>query len=317
MTSEAQISANRANARKSTGPRTPEGKAVVSRNAVTHGFLAQETVIQGEDPGEFACYREGRLADLAPVGGAELDMAERIVGLAWRLRRAERLQTDAFDTLYEKMATGSPGGDTLAERVPEPGPGMAGGTDRTLGRMLVEDFSHARVLDRLLLYERRIENSLYRTMRELREQKRLRLTGAPVDAVGGLMTGAFRGTGLPSASLSGQALPVSWDHGRDAHATETPDGVTTDLLPAQKSLCETNPISVGAGAGRVPGGMGTTEDWTRNKTCKTNPISAGTGETGVFGAEKGRRDSVQDDSEETKPISRGDSSSLPAVRRVA
>jgi len=81
-------------------------------------------------------------------------MAQRAVGLAWRLRRAERLQTEALDTLYEKMAMGSPGGDTPSQGVPAPD--AAGGADRLLGRMLVEDFANARVLDRLLLYERRI-----------------------------------------------------------------------------------------------------------------------------------------------------------------
>ena len=42
MASVAQTIANRLNARKSTGPRTPEGKAVVSQNAVKHGLLARE-----------------------------------------------------------------------------------------------------------------------------------------------------------------------------------------------------------------------------------------------------------------------------------
>ena len=42
------------------------------------------------------------------------------------------------------------------------------------GRVVVEDFAGARVLDRLLLYERRIESSLYRTMAELRGRKRAR-----------------------------------------------------------------------------------------------------------------------------------------------
>ncbi len=299
MASEAQMSANRANAQKSTGPRTSEGKAVVSQNAVTHGFLAHETVIQGEDPGEFAFYRDGLLGELGPVGEGELEMAERIVGLSWRLRRAERLQTEAFDALYERMATGSSAAGTPAECVSEAAPGAAGGAengdDRLLGLMLVEDFSNARVLERLLLYERRIENSLYRTRRELREQKRMRLAGAPAEAVGGLSARASRGTGIPSASLSGQAVPVSWDHGRDAHATHgqdahataTPDGVGMNLLAGQQSL------------------------------RKTKPICAGIAETVVSEAEKGRRDSAQEDSEETKPISWGDPSSLPAVRRVA
>jgi hypothetical protein len=299
MASEAQILANRANAQKSTGPRTPEGKAVVAQNAVTHGFLAQETVIRGEDAGEFAVHRDRMLRDLAPVGDGELDMAERIAGLSWRLRRAERLQTEAFEELYERMAAGTPGGGTPVEGVTESTAEAAGGagsgTDRLLGRMLVEDFSNARVLDKLLLYERRIENSLFRTTRELREQKRMRLAGGPAEAIGGLAAGATRGTGLLSASLSepalslpkGQGLPVVQMHGRDAHATRPPDGVTANLLSAQGTL------------------------------FKTNPICAGAHESAVFEAEKGGSASGPGGLEETKPIPRGDSSASPAVRRVA
>ncbi len=82
MATAAQIAANRRNAQKSTGPRTPEGNAVVAQNAIKHGLLAQEVVIKGEDPGEFALYRDGMLVELAPAGQMELMLAERIVGLS-------------------------------------------------------------------------------------------------------------------------------------------------------------------------------------------------------------------------------------------
>jgi hypothetical protein len=118
MTSAAPVEANRANAQKSTvrlspsfdrealdgpksGPRTAEGKAVAAQNAVRHGLLAQEVVIKGEDPGEFELHRRQMLAELAPVGRMEETLAQRIVGLSWRLRRAERLQTAAFDKIAD------------------------------------------------------------------------------------------------------------------------------------------------------------------------------------------------------------------------
>jgi hypothetical protein len=46
MTSELQLAANRGNARKSTGPRTPLGKAVVARNGIKHGLLSRECLVK-------------------------------------------------------------------------------------------------------------------------------------------------------------------------------------------------------------------------------------------------------------------------------
>ena len=104
MATQAQIQANRMNAQKSTGPRTAEGKAIASQNALKHGLLAQQTVIAGEDVGEFEFYRDELLGELAPAGATESVLAERVVSLSWRLRRAERAQNEAFDALLAKDA---------------------------------------------------------------------------------------------------------------------------------------------------------------------------------------------------------------------
>jgi hypothetical protein len=45
MSSEAQVNANRRKARKSTGPKTEEGRAVVSQNVVKHGSLGRHGVV--------------------------------------------------------------------------------------------------------------------------------------------------------------------------------------------------------------------------------------------------------------------------------
>jgi len=56
MTSEKQVAANRENAKKSTGPRTAEGKARASGNAIKHGLTAKERVVlKDESSNQFSC----------------------------------------------------------------------------------------------------------------------------------------------------------------------------------------------------------------------------------------------------------------------
>jgi len=60
MTTEARIHANRLNAQKSTGPTTPQGKAVVSQNALKHGLSARHDVITTESQADFHPHRGAR-----------------------------------------------------------------------------------------------------------------------------------------------------------------------------------------------------------------------------------------------------------------
>ena len=164
MTSEAQIIANRRNAQKSTGPRTSEGKAAVSQNSVKHGLTAGQDVISSESQADFDQYRDQLLAELDPASPMESMLAERIVGLSWRLKRICSIQNQAIDALNADN-TPSPlakltkslffkGQNLPHENTSESATALA------LGRLAIKDFSNARVLDRLLMYERRIEHSL-------------------------------------------------------------------------------------------------------------------------------------------------------------
>ena len=99
MATKSQILANKLNAQKSTGPRTPEGKAAVSQNALKHGLTAQQTVISSESHSDFELHREQILSELAPVTAMESILAQRIVSLSWRLKRAELIQNQSINAL--------------------------------------------------------------------------------------------------------------------------------------------------------------------------------------------------------------------------
>jgi hypothetical protein len=171
MATTAQILANRNNSRKSTGPKTEEGKAAVSQNAVKHGLFA-ESVIQGENEADYEAFHDKMLAELAPVGTVESMLAERVVSLWWRLRRAERMQNEAIEDMIGRKVT-----NLLSRHDREyyyynqgirPGDPRFALDDLPLGRIAISDWANSRVLDRMLMYERRIENSVIKITKELK-----------------------------------------------------------------------------------------------------------------------------------------------------
>jgi hypothetical protein len=94
-----QLAANRANAAKSTGPRTPEGKARSSQNARKHGFTASTfAVVRLEDLQEVAHLREDLIALYQPVNSQELFALERVALAQQSILRAARFEAGFFTT---------------------------------------------------------------------------------------------------------------------------------------------------------------------------------------------------------------------------
>ena len=165
-TSQARTHANRLNALKSTGAKTQKGKAIVSQNALKHGLSARHDVVITENQEDFDLHRDSLLEELAPQTPMESMLTDRIISLSWRLKRADRIQNQTFDAMDEENKSNPFPNLTkaLARNDPyRPNPQH----DLTLGRIALKDFANARVLDRLLMYERRIENSLHKTILEL------------------------------------------------------------------------------------------------------------------------------------------------------
>src|ERR1700687_712076 len=101
MTTQNQIEANRRNARKSTGPRTPEGKAISSMNALKSGIDAQSFVIPGEDAGALAALTERFYQDCQPQTAIESLLVDNIVRASWLLRRFDRIDAEILIHMME------------------------------------------------------------------------------------------------------------------------------------------------------------------------------------------------------------------------
>ncbi len=91
--SQKRIDANRRNAKKSTGPRTPEGKSHSRFNRLQHGLAAKVTVLPGEDPAAFQTRVNAIVETFAPQNQVELELLERVAATTWSLDRATRAET--------------------------------------------------------------------------------------------------------------------------------------------------------------------------------------------------------------------------------
>ena len=93
MISQARLEANRRNAKKSTGPRSEEGKRRSSLNAITHGMTARIALLPDEDPAAFDRRMIQWVQQYRPQNDGELFQAERAAYSAWLVQRSRRAQS--------------------------------------------------------------------------------------------------------------------------------------------------------------------------------------------------------------------------------
>jgi len=102
MASPAQILANRANAQKSTGPRSAEGKAASRFNALKHGLDAQSIVLPGEDPAEYEALARDYDQSLRPETPTERFHVDTMIRSDWQKRRLQLVEAELFRTVLSE-----------------------------------------------------------------------------------------------------------------------------------------------------------------------------------------------------------------------
>src|SRR4051794_38858392 len=113
--SPAKVAANRANAQKSTGPRTDAGKERAKQNACKHGLCAAIPLLSGEDEEALNIRRETWLAALGPSDPIQFYIAETIVAASWQMDRARKLEAQ-----YAEPLPGAVGPHTLLDLATNP-----------------------------------------------------------------------------------------------------------------------------------------------------------------------------------------------------
>jgi len=99
MATEAQIAANQANAKFSSGPKTSEGKAASSKNHVIHGLSYRGgmfVLLPWESAEEFNQLVIDLKCEYAPKNCTEWILVERMAQHHWLCNRATMLQGNCF-----------------------------------------------------------------------------------------------------------------------------------------------------------------------------------------------------------------------------
>ncbi|HEX4232125.1 MAG TPA: hypothetical protein VHZ07_25890 [Bryobacteraceae bacterium] len=108
MSTPAQIAANQANAQLSTGPKSAEGKAKSSLNAVSTGLTGRTVLLPGDEAKAFSDHMANFFVRLDPRTSEEEEIVQDLAHTKWRLNRVPQLEEDlyalgsvAFANLFE------------------------------------------------------------------------------------------------------------------------------------------------------------------------------------------------------------------------
>jgi len=189
MTSSSQRIANRANAAKSTGPKTPEGKQIVGENAFRHGCRATTLLIEGEDEELFTALRLALMEELEPESVLEMQLADQFIALVWRSRRIATFEAAILAWMghwsgeYYDVSGHEKGWNGRSERIQRFHNGLTpkprsrseeANRQLRLGRLLHEEMSH-NLIAKLSRYESHLLTQLRRTHADLLDQQTRRM----------------------------------------------------------------------------------------------------------------------------------------------
>jgi hypothetical protein len=102
MATAEQIRANRNNAKKSTGPKSANGKARSRLNGLTHGMRSEEVVLVSESKEDYDKHLAAWTADWNPPTMARAHLVEKLAFNAWKSKRLARMEKSRIERRYDE-----------------------------------------------------------------------------------------------------------------------------------------------------------------------------------------------------------------------
>jgi hypothetical protein len=156
MSTIRQIQANQQNAQLSTGPRSTEGKTVVSRNALRSGIDANSMLIHDESSADFDMLQTEYFDRWLPNTPEQRALVDSLVEFEWLIRRYRRLETHLWqDSMPDESQFRS---DIYLSQA------FTGGS---------------RAFDRLTRHRNSAQRNYHSVLRDLERLKKEELTAAP------------------------------------------------------------------------------------------------------------------------------------------
>jgi len=175
--SNKQLNANRENTRRSTGPKSPEGKSRSSANALKHGLCAQRTLLPGENAHDWAVFHHQFLLDLQPNDALERLMVDRIAIAAWRLQRATRYEVGLIEKAIANVEHAAKRIRRFADQYNRPHV-LKSDDGEAVGARAVGDCLASRSFSALARYESHIERGMFKAINKFQQLAAAR-QGAP------------------------------------------------------------------------------------------------------------------------------------------
>lgn len=104
MATQAQLAANQANAQKSTGPTSPDGKAAVAKNALKTGLTGRTVLLPTDDAALYEKHLESFRLRYNPINDTETELVQSVADTQWRLARIPSLEAGIYALGRAKLA---------------------------------------------------------------------------------------------------------------------------------------------------------------------------------------------------------------------